>query len=211
MHFQLQTFERTDYRKPESQFGDGYANEDGFASEKVHRISAQGGGRGVFGEALLEFWGGSTPGTHSLFSWSGGLQARRWQCLGESSFPVVLDFRSCQLLRSALRVGARSGTGSLFTLGAQKEPRTLLALGQLHLTEELEIRAPKAKPPFQTFHGSVQSAPLPRCTGCPGGAGRGPASSKGNTVILTRHFQRLRKTLGGGRSSFGRAINNLGD
>lgn len=81
-----------------------------------------GGERGVFGEALLELWGGSTLGTHSLFSWSGGLEARRWQCLGESSFPVVLDFRSCQLLRSALRVGARSGTGSLFTLGAQKEP-----------------------------------------------------------------------------------------
>lgn len=100
---------------------------------------------GVFGEALLELWGGSTPGTHSLFSWSGGLQARLWQCLGESSFPVVLDFRSSQLLRSALRVGARSGTGSLFTLGAQKEPRTLLALGQLNLTEELEIRAPEGQ------------------------------------------------------------------
>lgn len=112
--------------------------------KKFTGFQHKGGGRGVFGEALLEFWGGSTPGTHSLFSWSGGLQARRWQSLGESSFPVVLDFRSCQLLRSALRVGARSGTGSLFTLGAQKEPRTLLALGQLHLTEELEIRAPKA-------------------------------------------------------------------
>jgi hypothetical protein len=44
LHIQLQTFERTDYRKPESQFGDGYANEDGFASEKVHRISALGVG-----------------------------------------------------------------------------------------------------------------------------------------------------------------------
>lgn len=64
MHFQLQTFERTDYRKPESQFGDGYANEDGFASEKVHRISALGV-RGVFVEALLELWGGSTTATPS--------------------------------------------------------------------------------------------------------------------------------------------------
>lgn len=120
MHFQLQTFERTDYRKPESQFGDGYANEDGFASEKVHRISALGGCVGYLGKPSWSF-GGATP-RYALLSWSQGLEARGWQCLGES-FPVVLDFRSCQLLRTALPAGARSGAGSLFTLGAQKEPR----------------------------------------------------------------------------------------
>lgn len=43
MHIELQTFERTDYRKPESQLGDGYANGDGLACEKVNRISPLGG------------------------------------------------------------------------------------------------------------------------------------------------------------------------
>lgn len=65
-----------------------------------------------------------------------------------------------------------------------------------------------AKPPFQTFHGSKRSAPLPLGFGHSGGASRGPAVGKGNTVISARHSQRLRKTWG---LFFGRTINNLGD
>lgn len=53
-------------------------------------IAGGGGLRRVFGEILLERWGGSIR--YVLPSRSRGLQARRWQCLGEPSFSVVLDF-----------------------------------------------------------------------------------------------------------------------
>lgn len=49
-----------------------------------------GGVRTVFGGVFLERRGGSIR--YVLPSGSRGLQARRWQCLGEPSFSVVLDF-----------------------------------------------------------------------------------------------------------------------
>lgn len=115
MHIQLQTFERTDYRKPESQFGDGYANREGLTCEKVRRISALGGAWGIceslsciareaaFRQALF-----APP----LEAGSGPLRV----ALSHSQRPTVA--RS-----PAGRAGASGGAGSPFSPGLQKEPR----------------------------------------------------------------------------------------